>query len=145
MKFLKTYEYWTTNVTDNINVNYGDKGPEISNFVKNIIDYIEKNFNSIKSMSSQSGYEINFIENNSKIKTISFGKTTNQENVVQVKLPEEKNPYDSKYITDDEIVYMKNKFMIIQKKFRDSKTSEREDKLSDIIDPLKVDAKKYNI
>jgi hypothetical protein len=56
MKHLKAFEMWTSNVTDNFEVNYGDKKPKpkISDIVENTKKFIEDNFNKIKKASANS-------------------------------------------------------------------------------------------
>ncbi len=47
MKHLKKYEMWTTNVTGNFDFNYGDKKPELSDIVIEVINYIKDNYDKI--------------------------------------------------------------------------------------------------
>jgi hypothetical protein len=68
MKHIKKYEMWTTNVTGDYDFNYGDKKPELSEIVIEVINYIKDNYDKISTDvlndTTEFGVGFNFSEKN---------------------------------------------------------------------------------
>lgn len=133
---------YNTNISaGNIKVKYNDiPNEEISEFVLNIKNYIEKNFDKISYIR---GLIISIRKN--KIRDISLHeKTDSNKFFIQTNIIESFKDYN-KYITKYEYDYLCSFFIEIDNRFLDRENKDDENEISDIIDPIKNDAKKYNM
>jgi hypothetical protein len=150
MKHLKKYETWTSDVTDNVIVNYGDKGPEISKIVKDTENYINNNFDNIRNVDSSNNI-IKFDcdsgdKSNGKIIVISI---TRESPFYTLKFTRYKYGGNDTWshidITKGEYEYLDNFIYDIGKKYRIKEYKRQTDEISNIIDPAKIAAKKFNL
>lgn len=142
MKNLKTYEYWTTDTSGGVKVNYGDT-PNVSEFVINLIDYIDENYYFIEGMQYDSGLSINFKDK--IIKRIIVRRNSDAEIFILIKKTGENYEQTTKYITQTDFNYFKIYFDDKLRTFKNEKNKNREEDILDIIDPIRRNTKKYNI
>lgn len=141
MKHLKKFENWTTNVTGNYDINYGDK-PQLSDVVIETIDFIENNLDKIKEdiLNDNRPYLISF-KSGLKYSSISLKEDNNipfllfrnNENYLNYSID----------ITNEEYEYLKEYFLKIYKKIR--KIINDKDKEEFMNKIIQKDLKKYNI
>lgn len=156
MKHLKKYEMWTTNSTSNFSVNYGDKQPELSEIVIEIIKYIEDNYdnisNDILNNTTEFGVGFNFgRKDGKKYNSIKINKYKNNSyvDITYYDVHNQINGY-SLDITDYDYDYLHKYFLNLYKNFK--KKNEEKDKekhkleLKKIEDEkIKKSADKYNL
>jgi hypothetical protein len=152
MKHLKKYETWTTDVTGSVEVNYGDKKPELSKIVKDTEKYLEDNFDNIQKInSSNNSIDFNYDYNsktkdNSKIIFISMNRDDLFYNIVFTRYYYGvENKSFTINITKDEYNYLSNVIYKLDKKLRQNRDKAKIEEISDIIDPKRVAAKKFNL
>ena len=138
MKLIKTFEQWTTDVAGNYEVNYGDK-PQFSEIVEHTINYIEENFDNI---SKCMGREIEF-NKNLTYHEIGLNKTTDYSIHTIFNLIFNTITYID--ISEEEYNYLLDFFHKINIKRRKINQLKRKEIILDDIDPMRKDAKKYNI
>lgn len=143
MKHIKKFEKWTTDVTDDIVVNYGNKEPEISEFVKNVKNYIENNFDNISQITIDE-LTITF-KNSDKIVSIKL-HTNDRTRIYSIEFKYIGN-YNTKRIdiTKYEYDYISDYFYDINSKFRKKLQKISFDEISSDVDPAKISADKYNL
>jgi len=135
-------EYNSSISVGNINIRYNDMSDEIkiSEFVLNIKNYIIKNFNYVSSVNSDNQV-INFTQKT--IRSISLKKHLHRL-YIQTNITKTFKDY-KKYITKGEFEFLVDFFVEMDAKFLDKDNKDDENEICDIIDPVKIDAKKYNL
>ena len=139
-KFIKTFEQWTTDVAGGLNVKYNDES-KISEIVEKTEAFIEDNFDNIIDINDE---HIGFVESVSpmqinlrKEKTFCY---------IQFYDPSEKfSTFKEVDITEDEFFYLTKFFLSILNRYREKEQTDDKEKLFQLIDPVRRDAKKYNI
>jgi len=159
MKHLREYNNWVTDVTGNVNVNYGDKKPKLSDVVIEVIKFIEDNYDKIDdSLNGTSDSHIDFY-NKLEFEDISIGVEDQAESINTNKIPYIHFLYrdvrDSlrgyRYdITNYDYEYLKDYFYKIYREFRkkqqEGHKEEYKSELQKIEDKKMKDlAKKMNI
>jgi hypothetical protein len=164
-KFIKTFEQWTTDVSGDYDVDYGD--PKLSDDVIEIIEYIEDNFDNIKDdiLNDNKPDRISFQSSNlktGKLKTdklkydkislrVSNIKYKYPSYVVQFSYKEYPNTfYYNKDITKYEYEYLLKYFSQVYNRIREKEHSKEKQKFIDNMQEIedkktKEAAKKYNM
>lgn len=148
MKHIKTFENWTTNQTDDYNINYGDepkiKKQKISQEVLDIIDYIDNNVDNVNSCyyHYNEGYVISFLKNDHKIKKILSYHTSNLSHIDIIEITGIHYTEETRhriFTTKKEHKEFLKLFYKIQKDMYNNSN------ISNIIDPVKRSANKFNL
>lgn len=150
MKHIKEFysfdsvnEYWSTSTTTgDFDINYGD---EISDIVKNVEEYIKNNFDKITkfTFSSSNVFDIDF-NRLADIRNFCLKKDNNGDLGLVFSLKGNVN-FERVDLTDYEFKYLYNKMEMFRKQYRKQQQEEHKTKLSDLIDPAKINAEKYNL
>jgi hypothetical protein len=147
MRHLKIYEKWSSSVTDdNININYGDKQPELSDLVKFTKEYIEENFDDIYNIRVDI-LSISFRKNkNIDYESIELKqKKDNIYMLYEIYFKNRVNEYDNIDITEEEYNYLRDYFYKTSIIFKKKQQKNKIDNIVSKIDPTQRAAKKYNL
>ncbi len=152
MIYLKEFKNWTSTVTDDVDISYGDKKPELSDVVKFTEYYINDNFDNIHSIDLEN-MSIEFKNLSfSDLKKIKLNKyRQNKYNLYNIYFDENETTILNKYsssvinITEYEYDYLCELIYNIDIKLRENKQKIKLDNIISKIDPVKRDAKKYNL
>jgi hypothetical protein len=147
MRHLKIYEKWSSSVTDdNININYGDKQPELSDLVKFTKEYIEENFDDIYNIRVDI-LSISFRKNkNVDYESIELKqKKDNIYMLYEIYFKNRVNEYDNIDITEEEYNYLRDYFYKTSIIFKKKQQKNKIDNIVSKIDPTQRAAKKYNL
>ena len=144
MKHLKEYNNWVTDVTGNLNVNYGDKKPKLSDVAVDVIKFIEDNYDKI--VEGLNGTRENYIsfEEGLKYESITIDKDSNHSNIPYIHfMYRSVNGSGRGYqydITDYDYDYLNDYFYKIYKIFR--KKDQEKDKEKYKLELQKIEDKK---
>lgn len=146
MKHLKTFEMWTTSVTGNVNVNYGDKKPELSDIVMDAIKFIKDNYDQIKCGSAGSTESRVDFKDGLELEEIAIGVDARNKDVIIPYLlfyyrdvDNQRSNYKQD-ITDYDYEYLKDYFYKIYKRCR--KEDQNKDKEQYKLELKKIEDKK---
>jgi hypothetical protein len=125
MKYLKKYEMWSDpTVTDNIEINYGDKKPELSDIIFEVIKYIKDHYDDISTdiLNSTTEFQVGFrfpSKSGMKYDRIGIEEYKNQKHLHFYY--SDANGQRCGYtiaITEDEYEYLHKYFLKIHNEFR---------------------------
>jgi len=133
MKHLKQYEYWTTDTTSDLDVVYGDI-PKISKEIKKLISYIKNNEYSLY---AGNDYELTFPKCDGFITKIEYDGS-----ILKIFAGDD-NKLIMHHITSDERDYLNKYFDNLNMEHKISRN--KNDRINDLTDQTKIDAKKYNV
>ncbi len=138
MKYVKKYERWTSDVSDDVEINYGSEiTPKYSDIVIYTINYLNDNFDKIRHISqdniefSNGGIEkIRLYDDEIQFVSNSFNDRGNGRSF---RLTKDESDYLSKFKAGLSLRY--------------ARTSEKEyeDEVLNKIDPVRKSANKYNL